>query len=139
MNREAARTPAPGSQTPVFDYFAQVELPTPTLGDDEVQRLFAESFGVEVELHALGSQQDQNFRVFERGSAEPLGVLKLSNPVFSEAEIEMQDAAAALVAERSPHVRIPHIVEGPRGAMSAWWESSQGSIHARVKIGRAHV
>ncbi len=44
----------------------------------------------------------------------------------------MQDAAAALVAERSPHVRIPRIVEGPRGAMSTWWESSQGRIHARV-------
>jgi len=118
--------------TPVFDYFSQVDLPTPTLSNDEVQRLFADTFGVEIDVQALGSQQDQNFRVFARGSTEPLGVLKLSNPVFSEAEIEMQDAAAALVAERSPHVRIPRIVEGPRGAMSTWWESSQGPIHARV-------
>ncbi|WP_295841888.1 aminotransferase [uncultured Microbacterium sp.] len=118
--------------TPVFDYFSQVDLPTPTLSDDEVQRLFADTFGVEIDVQALGSQQDQNFRVFARGSTDPLGVLKLSNPVFSEAEIEMQDAAAALVAERSPHVRIPRIVEGPRGAMSTWWESSQGRIHARV-------
>jgi len=118
--------------TPVFDYFSQVDLPTPTLSDDEVQRLFADTFGVEIDVQALGSQQDQNFRVFARGSTEPLGVLKLSNPVFSEAEIEMQDAAATLVAERSPHVRIPRIVEGPRGAMSTWWESSQGRIHARV-------
>ncbi|WP_285137739.1 aminotransferase [Microbacterium sp. lyk4-40-TSB-66] len=118
--------------TPVFDYFSQVDLPTPTLSDEEVRRLFTDTFGVDVDVQALGSQQDQNFRVFLRGRAEPLGVLKLSNPVFSEAEIEMQDAAAALVAERSPHVRIPRIVEGPRGAMSAWWESSQGSIHARV-------
>lgn len=118
--------------TPVFDYFSQVDLPTPTLSDDEVQRLFADTFGVEIDVQALGSQQDQNFRVFARGSAEPLGVLKLSNPVFSEAEIEMQDAAAARVAERSPQVRIPRIVVGPRGAMSTWWESSQGRIHARV-------
>ena len=118
--------------TPVFDYFSQVDLPTPTLSDDEVQRLFADTFGVEIDVQALGSQQDQNFRVFARGSAEPLGVLKLSNPVFSEAEIEMQDAAATRVAERSPQVRIPRIVVGPRGAMSTWWESSQGRIHARV-------
>lgn len=118
--------------TPVFDYFSQVDLPTPTLTDDEVRRLFADTFGVDIDVQALGSQQDQNFRVFARGSAEPLGVLKLSNPVFSEAEIEMQDAAAARVAERSPQVRIPRIVEGPRGAMSTWWESSQGRIHARV-------
>jgi 4-aminobutyrate aminotransferase-like enzyme/Ser/Thr protein kinase RdoA (MazF antagonist) len=118
--------------TEVFDYFTQVDLPTPTLGDDEVRRLFADAFGVEVDLRGLGSQQDQNFRVFPRGSTEPLGVLKLSNPVFSEAEIEMQDTAAATVAARSPHVRIPKLVEGPLGAMSAWWDSSQGRIHARV-------
>ncbi|MEZ3157219.1 aminotransferase class III-fold pyridoxal phosphate-dependent enzyme [Microbacterium sp. BWR-S6Y] len=117
---------------PVFDYFSQVDLPTPTLSDDEVRALFADAFGVEIDVHALGSQQDQNFRVFRRGESLPLGVLKLSNPVFSEAEIDMQDAAAALVAGRSPHVRIPRLVEGPRGAMSAWWESSQGRIHARV-------
>jgi 4-aminobutyrate aminotransferase-like enzyme/Ser/Thr protein kinase RdoA (MazF antagonist) len=118
--------------TQVFDYFSQVDLPTPTLSDDEVRRRFAETFGVEIDVDALGSQQDQNFRVFRRGRTEPLGVLKLSNPVFSEAEIDMQDAAAALVAERSPHVRIPRLVEGPRGTMSAWWDSSEGRIHARV-------
>ncbi|WP_295830442.1 aminotransferase class III-fold pyridoxal phosphate-dependent enzyme [uncultured Microbacterium sp.] len=117
---------------PVFDYFSQVDLPTPTLSDDEVRALFADAFGVEIEVHALGSQQDQNFRVFRRGESLPLGVLKLSNPAFSEAEIDMQDAAAALVADRSPHVRIPRIVEGPRGPLSTWWESSQGRIHARV-------
>lgn len=117
---------------PVFDYFSQVDLPTPTLSDDEVRALFADAFGVEIDVHALGSQQDQNFRVFRRGESLPLGVLKLSNPVFSEAEIDMQDAAAALVAGRSPHVRIPRLVEGPRGAMSAWWDSSEGRIHARV-------
>ena len=117
---------------PVFDYFSQVDLPTPTLSDDEVRALFADAFGVEIDVHALGSQQDQNFRVFRRGESLPLGVLKLSNPVFSEAEIDMQDAAAALVADRSPHVRIPRLVEGPRGAMSAWWDSSEGRIHARV-------
>ncbi|MCS5715963.1 aminotransferase class III-fold pyridoxal phosphate-dependent enzyme [Herbiconiux sp. CPCC 205716] len=118
--------------TEVFDYFAQGELPTPTLGDDEVRRLFADSFGLEIDLRPLGSQQDQNFRVFPHGSDDPLGVLKLSNPVFSEAEIAMQDAAAAVVAERDPGLRIPLLVEGPRGPMAAWWSSSEGRIHARV-------
>lgn len=118
--------------TDVFDYFTQVDLPTPTLPDEEVRRLFVDTFGVEIDVQALGSQQDQNFRVFAHGSTAPLGVLKLSNPVFSEAEIHMQDAAAAVVATRSPHLRVPRLVEGPRGTMSAWWESSQGRIHARV-------
>ncbi|MER7446075.1 aminotransferase [Microbacterium sp. NPDC097977] len=118
--------------TDFFDYFAHVDLPTPTLSDEEVQRLFVETFGIEVDVQPLGSQQDQNVRVFERGSTQPLGVLKLSNPAFSEAEIDMQGAAAATVAQRRPHVRVPRIVDGPRGAMSAWWKSSQGPIHARV-------
>lgn len=116
----------------LFDYFTHVELPTPTLSDDEVQRLFAEHFGVEIDTSPLGSQQDQNFRLFPRGEHTPLGVLKLSNPAFSEAEITMQDEAAAIVAERQPGLRIPKLVQGPRGAMSAWWESSEGRIHARV-------
>ncbi|RUR01740.1 aminotransferase [Labedella endophytica] len=115
-----------------FDYFTQTELPTPTLSVDEVERLFVDHFGVEVDVRSLGSQQDQNFRVFARGEDGPLGVLKLSNPVFSAAEIEMQDEAAAVVAERQPTLRIPRIVVGPRGPMSAWWESSQGRIHGRV-------
>ncbi|MGV8881402.1 MAG: aminotransferase [Rhodoglobus sp.] len=115
-----------------FDYFTQAELPTPALSVDEVKRLFGEHFGVEVDLSSLGSQQDQNFRVFVRGESEPLGVLKLSNPVFSGAEIEMQDEAAAVVADRHPTLRIPRVVVGPRGPMSAWWESSEGRIHGRV-------
>ena len=116
----------------LFDFFEQVDLPTPTLTDDEVQRLFSETFGVDIDVKSLGSQQDQNFRVFPRGSSEPLGVLKLSNPVFSETEIDMQDRAAELVADRQSDLRIPRIVVGPSGPMSAWWETSQGRIHARV-------
>lgn len=121
----------PASAAP-FDYFAHVELPTPSLGDDEVRRLFAQTFGVEIDLRSLGSQQDQNFRVFARGSDEPLGVLKISNPAFSEAEIDLQDRAAARVADHDPTLRVPRLVAGPRGPMSAWWDSSSGRVHARV-------
>lgn len=115
-----------------FDYFEHVELPSPNLEDDEVRRLFTETFGIDVEVKSLGSQQDQNFRVFPRGSSDPLGVLKLSNPVFSEPEIAMQDAAAATVGDHEPELRVPRVVVGPRGPMAAWWETSQGRIHARV-------
>ena len=115
-----------------FDYFEHVELPSPALDDAEVRRLFADTFGIEVDLTSLGSQQDQNFRVFPRDSSEPLGVLKLSNPVFSEPEIEMQDAAATTVGNREPGLRVPRVVLGPRGPLSSWWNTSQGRIHARV-------
>ena len=116
----------------LFDYFTAGELPTPTLGADETAALVHDVFGLEVELRSLGSQQDQNFLVRPAGGGEPLGVLKISNPVFSETEIEMQDAAAAAVARAEPGLRIPEIVEGPCGPLSGWWETSQGRLHARV-------
>jgi len=116
----------------VFDYFTQVDLPTPTLSEAEVRGLVAGAFGLDVDVRPLGSQQDQNLRLFRRGGSEPLGVLKISNPAFSGAEVEMQDLAAARVAERSPQLRVPRVVDGPRGPMSAWWETSQGRLHARV-------
>ncbi|MGQ7298139.1 aminotransferase [Quadrisphaera sp. KR29] len=118
--------------TQVFDYFSQVDLPTPTLPEAEVRALVADVFGVEVDVQGLGSQQDQNLRLFRSGHPEPLGVLKISNPAFSEAEVDLQDRAAAVVAERSPQLRVPRLVEGPRGPMSAWWQTSQGRLHARV-------
>lgn len=116
----------------VFDFFANPELPTPTLEIDEVRRLMDETFGMACTVTELGSQQDQNFVVSDVAKTAPIGVLKLSNPVFSEAEIDLQDLAAATVAEREPTLRVPQVVEGPRGPMSAWWNTSQGRIHARV-------
>ena len=115
-----------------FDYFEHVALPSPTLDDDEERQLFADAFWSEVELRSLGSQQYTNFSVFAHGSSDPLGVLKLSNPVFIESEISMQDEAAAIVADREPTLRVPRVVTGPRGPMSTWWNTSQGRIHARV-------
>ena len=116
----------------IFDYFSEVELPAPNLSVVEVEDLCVEYFDIEVDAISLGSQQDQNFRLFRRGSSQILGVLKLSNPVFSEAEIEMQDAAAAIVADQQSTLRIPRVAVGPHGPMSAWWDSSQGRIHGRV-------
>lgn len=116
----------------LFDYFTAGELPTPTLPTDEAVALLRDVHGLDAELGSLGSQQDQNFLVRPRGAGEPLGVLKISNPVFSEIEIEMQDAAAAAVARAEPGLRIPEIVAGPRGPLTGWWETSQGRLHARV-------
>ncbi|TPW78240.1 aminotransferase [Schumannella sp. 10F1B-5-1] len=64
--------------------------------------------------------------------AEPLGVLKLSNPVFSAAEIDLQTRAAERVAAAWPELCIPKLVHGERGACTGWWETSQGRLNARV-------
>ena len=116
----------------VFDFFVHRELPAPTLGVDEVGRLMRQTFGLHCDVTELGSQQDQNFLLVDDENGAPIGVLKLSNPAFSEAEIELQDLAAKTVAEREPALRIPQVVVGPRGPMTAWWDTSQGRLHGRV-------
>ncbi|MGL3198815.1 MULTISPECIES: aminotransferase class III-fold pyridoxal phosphate-dependent enzyme [Curtobacterium] len=112
--------------TPLFDYFEHQELPTPTIPTDEATRLLASTFGIEATLRSLGSQQDQNFLVGAGTDDTPIGVLKISNPVFSEAEIDLQGAAAARVAAAEPGIRVP--VETHAG----WWETSAGRVHARI-------
>lgn len=115
-----------------FDYFSHIELPTPTLPLEEACALLHQEFGIAANLRPLGSQQDQNFLVLTAAHTELLGVLKISNPVFSGSEIAMQDAAAVAIARAEPSLRIPHIVQGPRGAMSGWWQTSQGRLHCRI-------
>ncbi len=43
----------------MFDYFEHGELPTPTLPTEEACTLLRDVFGLEAQLHSLGSQQDQ--------------------------------------------------------------------------------
>lgn len=110
----------------VFDYFSQPELPSPVLPTAEATALLAAEFGIDAALDPLGSQQDQNFLVRTAGSEQPLGVLKISNPCFTEAEIDLQDVAAARVASEQPAVRVPTVLA------SGWWDTSAGRLHARV-------
>lgn len=116
----------------LFDYFSTVELPTPTLAIEEAEQLTRTEFGLDARLQALGSQQDQNFVVRSAADGSPLGILKISNPVFSEAEIDLQTEAAAVVAAREPSLRIPVIVEGAEGRLEGWWATTQGRVHARI-------
>ncbi|PCN49593.1 4-aminobutyrate aminotransferase [Curtobacterium sp. 'Ferrero'] len=112
--------------TAVFDYFTRPELPTPVLPTAEATALLAARFGIDATLESLGSQQDQNFLVRTPDADEPLGVLKISNPCFSEAEIDLQAVAAARVAEVEPGVRVPAVLA------AGWWDTSEGRLHARV-------
>jgi 4-aminobutyrate aminotransferase-like enzyme/Ser/Thr protein kinase RdoA (MazF antagonist) len=117
--------------TRAFDFFTHRGLRAPTVSGDEVQQYLQDTFGLCVHLTEIGSQQDQNFLVSDAAKA-PIGVLKLSNPRFSDAEIDLQDLAAKTVAQREPGLRIPQVVDGPRGPMAAWLNTSQGRIHARI-------
>lgn len=120
------------ASTGVFDYFDRPELPTPALTAREAADLLRAQFGLDARLDELGSNQDQNFLVLAAAGGAPLGVLKLSNPVFSQAEVALQDLASDRVRRRHPQVRTPAVVIGPHGPLEGWWQTTAGRLHARV-------
>ena len=81
----------------LFDFFETAELPVPEVTAEQAEAIAAEHFGLEATATALGSQQDANF-LLRRPSGEAIGVLKIANQAFSRAELEAQDAAAAVIA-----------------------------------------
>ncbi|GHF03797.1 aminotransferase [Pseudolysinimonas yzui] len=93
-----------------FDFFEAGELPTPQITAAEAEQLVAEQFGRTVVARSLGSQQDANFLLTDADGAT-VGVLKVSNGAFGEAEIRAQDEGAAQIAERLPHLRVPTVLE----------------------------
>src|SRR5579862_1042931 len=88
------------------DFFAQGALPAPRLGAAEATWIAGSRFGIDAAAHTLGSQQDQNFLLTDRDGGRPLGVLKLANAAIGPQEIEAQIAAAELLAQKLPDVRI---------------------------------
>ncbi|OFJ51985.1 aminotransferase [Mycolicibacterium grossiae] len=100
-----------------FHFLEQPELPAPQVDSEQAAALAAGHFGLEVTAESLGSQQDRNFLLRDRGG-EIIGVLKIANPAFSVTELEAQDAAAALIATAEPTLRVsvPRTdTEGRRG------------------------
>lgn len=106
-----------------FDFFAQPELPAPTLSAEEVTEICAREFGLTGSLSELGSQQDQNF-LLTPAEGDPV-VVKIVNPAFSEEEIAAQDAVTNLLAERGT-LRIA------RAQQSGLVKTSAGHLHVRV-------
>jgi 4-aminobutyrate aminotransferase-like enzyme/Ser/Thr protein kinase RdoA (MazF antagonist) len=95
-----------GRRTAGFDFFEQPALPAPRVSEAEAQRIVASHYGFDGDAVSLGSQQDKNFLVRHNGTGEVAGVLKVANPAFGAVELAAQDAAAKLIAEAEPALRI---------------------------------
>ena len=97
---------------PNSDFLRQPALPRPAVTVADATRVAADVFGISGDVVELGSNQDRNFRIDSGGVRS---VLKFSNPAFAPAELEVQDAAAALVRETglaAPAVR-PSLAGNP--------------------------
>ena len=92
-----------------FDFFEQEALPTPDVSVAQAEAILRERFGIDGVASELGSQQDANFRIDSPSGAF---VLKVSNPAFTAADLDAQDAAAAHVARCEPDILVPSPVPG---------------------------
>ena len=101
--------------TTVTDFFDSASLPAPRVDEGWAQRLVRESFGIDASAHRLGSNQDANF-LLRTPDGRPVAVLKVSNPVFGEAEVAVQDDAADRIAAACPDLRVAQVLRGDDGA-----------------------
>jgi 4-aminobutyrate aminotransferase-like enzyme/Ser/Thr protein kinase RdoA (MazF antagonist) len=97
--------------TQSFSFFDHGSLPTPRVSLEQARSLL-QLFGIDGRVEELGSQQDANFLV--RAEAGKF-VLKISNPAFTLADLEAQEAAAQQVAASAPNIQVPLGVPGPEG------------------------
>jgi Ser/Thr protein kinase RdoA (MazF antagonist) len=88
-----------------FNFLEQPELPAPRVTEQQAEKLLAAHYGLSARAESLGSNQDKNFLVFGAGE-QPAGVLKIANPAFTALELAAQDAAAALIADAEPALRV---------------------------------
>ncbi|MFC5788546.1 aminotransferase class III-fold pyridoxal phosphate-dependent enzyme [Agromyces tardus] len=116
-----------------FDFFSAGELPAPSLPADEVAAIVRDHWGLDVALEPLGSQQDQNFLARPSAGGEPLGVVKITNPAFTAAELAAQDEASARIATASPGFRIATTsIAHDGGARSVVADTSEGALAIRL-------
>ncbi|MFF2371559.1 aminotransferase [Agromyces sp. NPDC058110] len=123
-----------------FDFFGAGELPAPGLPADEVAAILRRHWGLDVELRSLGSQQDQNFLALRAASVPgswsaktPIGVVKITNPAFTAAELAAQDAAASRIAAHAPTLRIATTTTDAAGEpRSIAADTSEGPLSIRL-------
>ncbi|WNG91817.1 aminotransferase [Mycobacterium sp. ITM-2016-00318] len=87
-----------------FNFLEEPELPGPQLSEAQAEQIVEKHYGISARAKLLGSNQDCNFVI--HGTGDVIGILKIANPAFNATELDAQDAAADLIAETEPSLRI---------------------------------
>ena len=88
-----------------FNFLEEPELPGPQVTEAQAEQIVAQHYGLTARARLLGSNQDCNFLVYD-ADEDVVGVLKIANPAFKPPELDAQDAAADLIADAEPSLRI---------------------------------
>jgi 4-aminobutyrate aminotransferase-like enzyme/Ser/Thr protein kinase RdoA (MazF antagonist) len=115
-----------------FNFLEQPELPAPRVSEAEAREVLSTHYGISARVESLGSNQDKNFLVFDSGD-RLLGVLKIANPAFTAVELAAQDAAAEVIAEVEPSLRVAVPLPNLAGEVStAVTGLLDGTAHVRL-------
>lgn len=115
-----------------FNFLEQRELPAPQVSEAAAQEIVATHYGLAARVQSLGSQQDKNFTVHE-DDGTVRGVLKIANPAFTGEEIAAQDAAAQLIADAEPELRVAVPLQNAAGEMcTALTDLVEGTAYVRL-------
>ena len=122
-----------------FNFLEQSELPAPQVSPAQAEHILSAHDGLTARAVSLGSQQDKNFIVEDvEGAVEDvegatLGVLKVANPAFTAVELAAQDAAAQLIADAEPALRVSVPVANARGEKcTAVTDVVEGTAYVRL-------
>lgn len=115
-----------------FNFLEQPELPAPQVSEEQAREILSAHYGMASRVTSLGSQQDRNF-IVEDETGAVVGVLKIANPVFTPVELAAQDAAAQLIAEAEPGLRVSVPLPNTAGeACTAVSGVVDGTAYARL-------
>ncbi|MBX7433452.1 aminotransferase [Mycobacterium sp. Y57] len=103
-------------RTTGFNFLEQPGLPAPQVSESAAENILATRYGLVARARSLGSQQDKNFIVSGPDGAV-IGVLKVANPAFTAVELQAQDAAAQLIADAEPALRVAVPLPNSDGGM----------------------
>ncbi|WP_024357212.1 aminotransferase [Leucobacter chironomi] len=96
---------------------SQGGLVRPEVSVADAATIARECFGIEAEAQELGSNQDRNFVLIAADGSR--SVLRVDNPVFSDAERDAQHAA--LDAYRAAGVPVASVLPGLDGSLTQRW------------------
>ncbi len=88
-----------------FNFLEEPELPGPQVTEAQAEQIVAQHYGMTARAKLLGSNQDCNF-IMSDANNDIVGILKIANPAFNATELDAQDAAADLIADADPLLRI---------------------------------
>jgi 4-aminobutyrate aminotransferase-like enzyme/Ser/Thr protein kinase RdoA (MazF antagonist) len=115
-----------------FNFLEQPELPAPQISEAQAEYLLLKHYGLNARAESLGSNQDKNFLVLDSDD-RPFGVLKIANPAFTAVELDAQDAAAEVIADAEPALRVAVPLPNLAGDKSTTTtDLLEGTAHIRL-------